>query len=201
MDSDYEDDDGVRCECCEEIVSGETNLCEGCGQCQDCLLGPGLCEGCNHCIGGCSPAIHCEACGLCRDCGDFHCTNEKCDWCDDMVEDLCSECGCCWDCAVNKGSTCCAYMVDIEDGEHRRCRRCREWRYGVCEHCDYCWSCDDKKNTIDNRCKQCYKRIQNKRMKILHMQVNRGPDVHELGRLNLDILKNINKFLIHGPPQ
>ena len=129
-------DGGVCGECgiCFDCVGGEGNYCYGCDQCIDCV--GAICAGCSE---GCA-----ECTELCPEC------NEKCMNCAD--DQLCSDCGICFDCVGGEGNYCaecgvCKNCVDQVCSCGNGCSSCAQ----ICPECtDKCENCAD-----DELCGEC----------------------------------------------
>ena len=129
-------DGGVCGECgiCFDCVGGEGNYCYGCDQCIDCV--GAICAGCSE---GCA-----ECTELCPEC------NDKCMNCAD--DQICSDCGVCFDCVGGEGNYCaecgvCKNCVEQVCSCGNGCSDCAQ----ICPECtDKCENCAD-----DELCGEC----------------------------------------------
>ena len=139
------------CEVCFECVGGEGNYCEECGECKNCVELCACGQGCVQCT---------EVCPECR---------EKCMRCAD--DQICAECGICFDCVGGEGNYCadcglCKRCVEIcacgqgcvdcatvcpECGE--KCTNCAEEE--ICGGCNTCKDCVGGEGNFCDNCEIC----------------------------------------------
>ena len=149
-------DGGICGECgvCFDCVGGDGNYCYECDQCIDCV--DAICGGCSS---GCA-----ECTELCPEC------NDKCMNCAD--DQICSDCGVCFDCVGGEGNYCaecgvCKNCVEIcicgngcvecavictECAE--KCEACADDQ--LCTECGTCIDCVGGESNFCVECGLCY---------------------------------------------
>jgi len=160
----------ILCPECNAVCEncGDDQLCGSCGVCFDCLGGEGNycaeCGECKNCVEICACGQGCVQCTeICPECG------EKCMRCAD--DQLCGECGICFDCVGGEGNYCadcgmCKFCVEIcacgqgcadcaticpDCGE--KCTKCAEEE--ICGGCNTCKDCVGGEGDFCDNCETC----------------------------------------------
>lgn len=176
----YETSGDVCDVCGEKCTECVDFICDDCGICAECAGNELYCSQCMLCIGCADWICYCgEGCSNCAQ-GCEHCY-EKCTSC--AEDELCTDCGTCFDCVGGEGNYCsecmlckfcteyicecgrgCVECVLICEQCKEKCEECADG--GICKDCgvcfdcvggdgNYCINCDLCKFCVDYVCVGC----------------------------------------------
>jgi len=175
------------CECdekCRGCYETSGDVCDVCGEkCTECV--DFICDDCGICAECAGNELYCSQCMLCIGCADWICycgegcsecttgceeCNEKCLNC--AEDELCTDCGTCFDCLGGDGNYCsecllckfcteyicecgrgCAECVLICEQCQEKCEECADG--GICEDCGVCYDCVGGDGNFCQNCNLC----------------------------------------------